>query len=222
VSSRIPLFPLNTVLVPGLVMPLHIFEPRYRAMIEMLLEIPNEDEREFGIVAVRDGADPRTVDGCFPIGTATVLRQAQALDDGRYDIMTTGSRRFRIVHLDASEPLLYAEVEWLDDITSQEDALLAQHTAKAFTAYRSILGGQLTDESDADIDDLPDDPTVLSYLITAAMVLPHDERQLLLAADDTATRLRTARSLLHRENMLIAALGAVPAIELTSTTPSVN
>lgn len=203
-------------------MPLHIFEPRYRVMVEHLLEIPDEDEREFGVISVRDGGNPRSIEGCFPIGTATVLRQVQSLDDGRLDIMTTGSRRFKILHLDASQPLLHAEVEWLSDVTSPEDAVLAQHTAKAFTVYRSILGGQLTDETDADIDDLPEDPTVLSYLITAAMVLPNDERQSLLAAVDTATRLRTARTLLHRENMLIAALGAVPAIELTNISPSVN
>jgi uncharacterized protein len=222
VHQDIPLFPLNTVLVPGLVMPLHIFEPRYRAMVEELLEIPDEDAREFGIVAVRDGGDPRTLSGCYPVGTATVVRQSQQHDDGRYDIMTTGSRRFRIHDIDNSEPLLRASVSWLDDTTSDEDALLALHAARAFTTYRSVLGGQLIADDEADLDDLPDDPTVLSYLITAAMVLPTDERQLLLAAETTATRLTDARSLLNRENALIGALGAVPAIELTSTMPSVN
>lgn len=220
--DRIPLFPLNTVLVPGLVMPLHIFEPRYRTMVEGLLEIPEEDAREFGIIAVRDGGDPRTLSGCYPVGTATVLRQAQQHEDGRYDIMTTGSRRFRIHDIDDSEPLLHATVSWLTDIASDEDSLLALHAARAFTTYRSILGGQLIADEDADLEDLPDDPTVLSYLITAAMVLPTDERQVLLAAENTAQRLTHARTLLNRENALIAALGAVPAIELTSTMPSVN
>lgn len=221
-TDRLPLFPLNTVLVPGLVMPLHIFEPRYRAMIEMLLEEPDEEEREFGIVAVRDGGDARTAHGCYPVGTATILRQVQRLDDGRYDIMTTGSRRFRITAVDAADPLLWADVEWLEDVTSPDDPMLAQQTARAFTTYRSVLGGQLADEDAADVDDLPEDPTVLSYLITAAMVLPGDERQQLLAAEDTASRLRIARTLLARENTLIATLRAVPAIELLNVTPSAN
>lgn len=221
-TDRLPLFPLNTVLVPGLVMPLHIFEPRYRAMVEALLAEPDEDAREFGVVAVRDGGDPRTIDGCYPVGIATVLRQAQQLDDGRYDIMTTGSRRFRIDRIDASEPLLCADVTWLPDETSEDDADLAVITARAFTTYRAILGGQLSEDEAADIDDLPDDPTVLSYLVTAAMVLPTDERQRLIAASSTASRLRIARSLLARENTLIATLGAVPAIELFNSTPSAN
>ena len=57
VPAPLPLFPLNTPLVPGLVLPLHIFEPRYRELVEELLARPDEDDREFGIVAVRDGRD---------------------------------------------------------------------------------------------------------------------------------------------------------------------
>jgi Lon protease-like protein len=224
VPELLPLFPLNTVLVPGLVMPLHIFEPRYRHLVEELLEIPDEDNREFGVIAVREGkqAEVDGVDALYPIGTATVLRQVERLEDGRFDIVTTGSRRFRVLTLDTSAPLLRAEVEFLPDESTDADAVIAQHVARIFTAYRSILGGQLVADDDADISDLPDDPTVLSYLITAAMVLPTQERQELLGAPDTATRLVRARALLSRENALISALGAVPAIELTNVQPSVN
>jgi uncharacterized protein len=224
VPEVLPLFPLNTVLVPGLVMPLHIFEPRYRSLVEELLEIPDEDQREFGVVAVRDGKQVEAdgVDALYPIGTATVIRQVEHLDDGRFDIVTTGSRRFRVLTLDTSAPLLRAEVEFLTDASTGADAVIAQHVARIFTTYRSILGGQLVADDDADITDLPDDPTVLSYLITAAMVLSTEERQELLGAPDTATRLVRARALLSRENALISALGAVPAIELTNVQPSVN
>lgn len=223
-SEVLPLFPLNTVLVPGLVMPLHIFEPRYRHLVEELLAIPNEDSREFGVIAVREGmqAEIDGVDALYPIGTATVIRQVERLDDGRFDIVTTGSRRFRVLTVDTSAPLLRAEVEFLPDESTDADAVIAQHVARIFTAYRSILGGQLVADDDADISDLPDDPTVLSYLITAAMVLPTHERQELLGAPDTATRLVRAQALLNRENALISALGAVPAIELTNVQPSVN
>ena len=69
---------------------------------------------------------------------------------------------------------------------------------------------------------LPDDPTVLSYLVTAAMVLPMAERQHLLAAPSTGERLALARRLLHRETTLITVLSALPAIDLTGTRPSVN
>ena len=234
VSSPLPLFPLNTVLVPGLVMPLHIFEPRYRSLIEELLAMPDEDAREFGIVAVRDGKDV-SIDGLaalYPVGTATVLRQADRHDDGRYDIVTTGTRRFRLLGIDASEPLIRAEVEFLEDPSEPADQLAASEIHRRFLAYRRALSGQVTageeelllddDEEDGDDEGLPDDPTVLSYLVTAAMVLPTSERQDLLSAPTTADRLALARRLLHRETGLITALSAVPAIDMSSPDPSPN
>jgi len=225
VPTPLPLFPLNTPLVPGLVLPLHIFEPRYRGLVEELLELPDEDEREFGIVAVRDGREVAR-DGMaalYPVGTATVLRQVERLDDGSYDIVTTGSRRFRIVDLDDREPLLRGGVEFLDDVSDPADQLLAGPVAARFRAYRAALSGQIVAPDDADEDDdLPEDPTVLSYLVTAAMVLPTEERQLLLSASSTAERLTLARSALGRETALISSLSAVPALDIPGVAPSVN
>jgi Lon protease-like protein len=226
VSSPLPLFPLNTVLVPGLVLPLHIFEPRYRELVEDLLSQPDEATREFGIVAVRDGFDVHR-DGLralYPVGTATVLRQAERLEDGRYDIITTGSRRFRLVGVDVTAPLVRGEVEFLEDGTDPADALLAITVSEQFRAYRLALSGQVSGERSEDDEDdgLPDDPTVLSYLVTAAMVLPVVDRQRLLAAPSTTDRLRIARTMLRSETGLISALSAVPALDLLSDSPSPN
>ncbi len=228
VPAPLPLFPLNTPLVPGLVLPLHIFEPRYREMIEELLAMPDEDAREFGIVAVRDGRDVATdgLPALYPVGTATVLREAERFPDGRFDIVTTGSRRFRLLEVDTSQPLLRARVEYLDDVSDPADSLLAEQVTRRFRLYRGALSGQVPDavewdDSDEDAD-LPDDPTVLSYLVTAAMVLPADERQALLAAPTTGDRLALARSLLGRETALISTLSAVPSLDVPGVTPSVN
>ena len=240
VPEPLPLFPLNTPLVPGLVLPLHIFEPRYRQLVEDLLARPDEDDREFGIVAIRDGYEVER-DGLaalYPVGTAAILRQADRLDDGRFDIVTTGSRRFRLLDVDFSQPLLRGAVEFLDDVDDPSDAVLARRVARRFLQYRAALSGRVVDTVDddapdaADDDDvaaagddtaeLPDDPTVLSYLVTAAMVLPVAERQVLLAADSTAERLRLAQGLLARETALITTLGAVPSIDLPGSAPSVN
>lgn len=226
VPTTLPLFPLNVVLVPGLVLPLHIFEPRYRALVEELLAVPDEDAREFGVVAVREG---RTVevdgrDALFPVGTTAIVRQAERLDDGRFDIVTTGGRRFSIASIDLAEPLVRGEVDFLPDVEDAGDLALAGHVARAFLAYRIALSGQVVDEAAIDpgsAEDLPDDPTVLSYLVTAAMVIAPDERQSLLAAASTALRLVQARALLVRETGLIAALGAVPMLESPSS-PSPN
>jgi hypothetical protein len=229
VPAPLPLFPLNTPLVPGLVLPLHIFEPRYRGLVEELLAVDDEDDREFGIVAVREGRDPAR-DGLaalYPVGTATVLRQAERLEDGRFEIVTTGSRRFRLLEVDTREPLLRAQVEFLEDVNDPADALLAGQVSRRFRLYRGALSGQVPEAVDADTDDvedaeLPDDPTVLSYLVTAAMVLPTDERQALLAAPTTGDRLVLARSLLGRETALISMLSAVPSLDLPGVAPSVN
>jgi len=225
VPVPLPLFPLNAVIVPGLVLPLHIFESRYRELVEDLLANPDEEAREFGIVAVRDGRDIDRdgVDAFYPVGTAALLRQADRLEDGRYDIVTTGSRRFRIRGIDTGEPLIQGSVEFLDDPTDPVDVVLATQVALRFADYRQALSGQVTGEApDDDGEELPDDPTVLSYLVTAAMVLPPDERQELLAAATTTDRLTIARGLLRRETGLISALGALPAIDLTGILPSAN
>jgi Lon protease-like protein len=228
VPAPLPLFPLNTPLVPGLVLPLHIFEPRYREMVQELLERPDEDDREFGIVAVRDGRDV-AADGMaalYPVGTAAILRQAEQFDDGRFDIVTTGSRRFRLLEVDSRQPLLRAHVEYLDDVSDPADALLAEQVTRRFRLYRGALSGQVPDAVDwddtEDDADLPDDPTVLSYLVTAAMLLPTDERQGLLAAATTGDRLVLARSLLGRETALISTLSAVPSLDIPGIAPSVN
>jgi uncharacterized protein len=231
VSSPLPLFCLSTVLVPGLVLPLHVFEPRYRTMVEDLLAISDEEQREFGVIAVREGRDAvrEGLDALYPVGTATILRQADRTADGRYDIVTTGSRRFRLLGVTADaraatgggEPLLVGDVEFLDDPTDPTDQVLAAQVATAFHAYRAVLGGQVSPDATHD-DDLPDDPTVLSYLVTAAMVLPPAERQDLLAAASTGERLTRARRLLRRETGLVAALSALPALDQVGPSPSAN
>jgi len=243
VPAPLPLFGLNVPIVPGLVLPLHVFEPRYRELVASLLDEPDEELREFGIVFVREGHDPSTegMDALFSVGVSVMLRQAERLDDGRYDIVTSGYRRFRLLAVDTSRPLLRGDIEWLDDQTGLDDAvvtLLAGQVARAFGAYRDALTGQVTGsvlEVDATVDgdatdddghlrasDLPADPTVLSYLVTAAMVLPIDERAGLVAAATTQDRLALALRLLRRETALIRVFGCVPALELPGPAPSLN
>lgn len=225
-TTQLPLFPLTTALVPGLVFPLHIFEPRYRLMVEELLAKP-EEEREFGIVAAREsfGRSGSPLEGVYPVGVAALIRQAEQLDDGRYDIVTIGSRRFQIVEVDASAPLLRAEVEFLPDPeVDAEDPVTQRLTTRAvdaFDGYRAVLGGRLQEERDAE-EVLPSDPTILSYLITAALVVDARTRQELLASPDTLTRLRESIRIMGNETSMISILGAVPALDLLQAGPSAN
>ena len=225
-TSHISLFPLNTILVPGLVLPLHIFEPRYRLMVQELLEIPDEDEREFGVVSIRDGHDVTTlgIDALHPIGISAIMREVTPSEDGRYDIVTTGARRFTVKAVDTSSPLLSADVEWLPEpvpVESAELSLLTKSTLSEFAAYRAALSGELNSNVSI-FEELPKDPVVVGYLLTAAILLPADERQALLGAETAESRLELVRTLLRRETSLIQHFGALPAIDLLTDNFSSN
>jgi Lon protease-like protein len=223
VSKRLPVFPLGTVLFPGLVLPLHIFEERYRTLVRELVASPADGPHEFGVVTLRRGAEapaPETDDGTlpapaqvraddlYPVGCTAELRQVTELPDGRFDIMTVGRRRFtiRAVH-QGQEPYLTADVDWLPEDESPDDAA-ASLAPRALAAFRTYLD-LLRPDSEV-LDAVPADPTVLSHLIAATAQLTTDERQLLLAAPDTASRLRTELKLLNREAGLLARVRAVP------------
>ncbi|MEU4236570.1 LON peptidase substrate-binding domain-containing protein [Actinoplanes sp. NPDC026619] len=221
-SDRLPVFPLGTVLFPGLVLPLHIFEERYRSLVRELVASPEDGPHEFGVVTLRRGVEapspasdddpepevaPVRVEDLYPVGCTAELRQVTELPDGRFDIMTVGRRRFSITDVQqGAEPYLTAAVEWLPDESADEvAAALAPRALAAFRTYLDLL------RPDSEVlDAVPGDPTVLSHLIAATAQLTTDERQLLLAAPDTASRLRTELKLLNREAGLLARVRAVP------------
>ncbi|GIF48625.1 hypothetical protein DFJ67_8172 [Asanoa ferruginea] len=242
-TSRLPVFPLGAVLFPGLVLPLHIFEERYRDLVKHLLSRPDGDPREFGVVAIRQDAEtlPTTpAPGPFPstpprlgpvpttpvsppsvpvavpddvalheVGCTAELRQVTELPDGRYDIVTVGRRRFRVVSIDrSSEPYLMAEVEWLPEPDGQEELadLLAPRVLAVFRQYLTLI----RDDDQELTEQLPEDPTVLSHLVAATAALTLEDRQRLLATVDTAGRLGAELRLLSREAALLRQVRAVP------------
>src|SRR5215475_12355791 len=104
-SKRLPLFPLGSVLFPGLVLPLHIFEPRYRQLVEDLLAGP--EPREFGVIAIRRGRETGIggVSALYETGCTAVLRQVDRVEDGTFNLVTVGGQRFRLGEL--AEPATY-------------------------------------------------------------------------------------------------------------------
>jgi Lon protease-like protein len=136
---ELPLFPLNTVLLPGVALPLHIFEERYRLMIGRCLE-----RREpFGVVLIRQGQETGSGEiRLADVGTVARIRQASRYADGRMDLVTVGIRRFRIDTLHAGrEPYLLGEVTVLDEpFGSAEDlAQLSQRVGRNFLRYLELL-----------------------------------------------------------------------------------
>jgi Lon protease-like protein len=212
VPESLPLFPLQTVLLPGANLPLHIFEPRYRQLTVDLVTGAVPDKR-FGVVAIRtptitevDGADQLE-----PLGCSALLRQATRLPDGRYDIITTGERRFRVLDLDAaSAPYLIGTVEWVPDAEVAPDDRIASLAESARIAYRRYCETAWDREDWTEpAEDTP--ITNLAHLLAADCLLPMSDRQDLLAETRPLQRLRMVYRFLTREAGIISALRAVPA-----------
>lgn len=217
---RIPLFPLGTVLYPGEVLPLHIFEERYRELVADLTATRAEDgPRAFGVVAIRQGREVGRdgVRALYDIGTLAVLRGVDPYPDGRYDIVSVGGARFRLLGLDTtSASYLNADVEVLADSDGDESTATTTAVRDRFLAYRAALQGPEAGEP------LPTDPGLMSWTVAEGMLLDLRERQLVLACDDTASRLRVQRELLRRELGLFAELPSLPAIDLGRMPISAN
>ncbi|WDZ84326.1 LON peptidase substrate-binding domain-containing protein [Micromonospora cathayae] len=220
-TARLPVFPLGTVLFPGLVLPLHIFEERYRALVRHLVGLPEGAPREFGVVAIRRGSEvspPAPADGSpvglagvtlYEVGCTAELRQVTELADGGFDVVTVGRRRFRLTGVDErSAPYLTAEVEWLPE-PDEPDEITGLLAARVIAVFRQYLG-LIRPDPEAIAEQLPEDPTVLSHLVAATAALTVADRQRLLAVDDTAGRLRAELRLLNREAALLRQVRAVP------------
>lgn len=205
--QRLPLFPLGGVLVPGLLLPLRIFEPRYRALVADLAERP-ESQRVFGVVAIRAGHEVGAggVQALHDVGTTAVVREVAEGGDGTIAMLTSGAVRFRLHGLDAeaATPYLTGLVSALEDVDGDDAdvAGLARAAGLRYTDYRLRLG--------AEPADLPSTPRVLSYLVAAGMSLDVAERQRLLEAPDTARRLVAELALLGRERVVIDATRSLP------------
>ena len=153
---EIPLFPLHTVLCPGIVLPLHIFEERYRAMTRHCLATGEP----FGVVLIRDGREIGTkgVATLAGVGAFAEIREAGRYPDGRYDLLAAATGRFAIESVDAlREPYLVARVTPLDDDVGDEPHAerLAAVAVHRFVRYLDLMrarDGETTDELDIRVE----------------------------------------------------------------------
>jgi len=233
VSAVLPLFPLGTVLFPGLLLPLRIFEPRYLTLVRHLTGLPDGTPREFGVVAIRKGweverggpgaagaliATERPI--LHEVGCVAELRQVSEEPEGHLTIVVVGRRRFRVVGYEQDTmPYLMATVEWLPEPPGATEVADAA-AASVLISFRTYLRTLRSQRSDLPEEQLPDDPTVLSHLIAATASLTLDERQRLLAEPDTLSRLRAEQELLHRELSLFARVRAIPVLLTDLSTPA--
>jgi uncharacterized protein len=221
-STRLPLFPLGSVLYPGLVLPLHIFEDRYRQLVADLLS--GTEPRQFGVIAIRQGRETGVdgVSALFETGCIATLREVEKYEDGRFDLVTVGTDRFRLVNLADPAPYLRGDVELLPETVGDEAVAAAAvlSVQRHFRAYLDLLTelgrAQIT------VSDLPDEPSLLSYLVAAAVVVDLPVKQRLLEEPDAAHRLVAERSLLAAEMRMIRSLTVTAAPELRYTPYSQN
>lgn len=218
-SKSIPIFPLNTVLLPGQVMPLHIFENRYRALMSDLLALP-EVERRFGIISIKKGSEVKEdLPVLADVGTIAVLRKSTTKEDGTFEILVIGGQRFDLLTVSKEKaPYLMADIK------------VRKETETDFDTASLTLAKEKCDEFmmmfDADNDNasqkLPDTPSSLSFLLTSLLPINNLEKQGLLEIDDANERLKKVLKIINRETILMQEIPSVPAPFLTKTKISLN
>jgi Lon protease-like protein len=221
-SEMLPLFPLGAVLYPGMLLPLHIFEERYRQLVRDLLDGP--EPRRFGVIAIRKGRETGVegVHSLYEVGCTATLRRVERYEDGRFEVITVGTQRFKLLRLDETRPYFQGEVELLADDEIEPSAAVPAVGA-VHAAFRTYLDA-LTEWGGAvvRIEELPDEPTLLSFIVAAAMVIDLTERQALLAESGTLRRLDLERALLSRETGMLRTTTSRPAPDLRNTPYSPN
>lgn len=200
-STIIPLFPLpDVVLFPGSPLPLHIFEPRYRQMVNTILE----GDRIFGVLLYEPVSSHARAIGC----TAKLI-DVEKLPDGRLNILTEGDRRFRVTRTIEDLPYLQGEVEWLEDEPSHTDCQEVQ--AEIMTYIKDIL--RLSSKINNRIvelpEDLPTDPMRLSFWVAGTMYSVPEDQQALLELQDTYNRLKHEAKVLSVTTKFLAARSAL-------------
>lgn len=194
---ELPLFPLRTVLFPGMVLPLQIFEERYKAMTRELLQSGGE----FGVLLIREGEEVGGGAVPFDVGTTASIERAQEVANGRFLLTTRGNRRFRLKRMLPPRPYPFGEIEIIDD-TEHEDASsekareLETHIRERFPHYFR-LALSLTDQWARGMR-LPEKPHDLVNYLAPWLQADELEKQKLLEAEDIASRLGLLAGLVDR------------------------
>ena len=217
----LPMFPLNTVLFPGTVVPLRVFEDRYRALVHHLVREDDPAARLFGSVGIREGYEvgDHGAQSLFRVGCRLQLTSVTALADGGFDIEAVCRDRIRLDELVTSGPFPEGRVTEVD--SSEEDVArpIVDRALAMWHAYR-IAVAELRE--DPDPGTLPNDPTYLSWTLSALAPLPMSDRQALLECDDAALRLTLVTDLLRTELQAMNVIPSLPATQVARTRWSPN
>lgn len=200
-EKELPLFPLNVVLFPGGVLPLHIFEKRYREMVKFCIR----NESSFGVVMIKDGEEIGETAIPCKVGTEVDLLDVNRLSDGRMNIMTSGHSRFEILEVKDDLPYLVARVRVLDSLDAEADPKLediAAETRELYIEYETLSSYLLFRWQPP--DESPEHPQQLAYQIGSRLRIPLPEKQELLELESFDQLLRRETEILKHQNQQIA------------------
>jgi Lon protease-like protein len=195
----LPMFPLGTVLFPGAILPLHVFEPRYRRLVKDLLAgVP-----EFGVALIDRGSEVGGGDQRSSVGTVARLIQVNELEDGRYAVIGVGTRRIKVVAWLPDDPYPLADVDdWPDEDTGPDTGDPAGLAATVAAVHRDVrrviaLAVELGDITTDPTEDISADPLLASYHLSALAPLGPADRYRLLGAPGPSVRLALLTELLR-------------------------
>jgi uncharacterized protein len=200
-DSVLNLFPLNTVLLPGAMLQLHVFEDRYKEMMAQCIS----SSLPFGVLLDRKGHEVGDDLDPVDVGTVAVIRQVTKLPAGRLFVIAQGTRRFRIDRVVGTTPFWRAEISFLEELDGPADSAgrLRETATLRFKDYLEALlapsGNELEDV------ELPSDAAASSYIIADALQVETGVKQKLLEATSAAERLRTELALLDQETRRLRA-----------------
>ena len=187
--TEIPIFPLATVLFPGGILPLHIFEDRYKDMMRHAIE----NHGQFGLSYREDaGVGIETLPAVGSVGCSARINAVMPLSEGRMNIISTGLIRYRIVHVKQSAPFIIADIEpFSDDPEPQADLSRLQSDTGALASQFLSAIRALNDAPAQEQPDLPEDSEAFSLSVASALPIDNENKQRLL--EMTSTRLRLTR-----------------------------
>ncbi|MDP9379359.1 MAG: LON peptidase substrate-binding domain-containing protein [Chloroflexota bacterium] len=197
--ENLPLFPLRTVLFPGMILPLHIFEERYKRMIADCLA----GDPRLGVALISEGLEVGGPAQVHDVGAVARIVRVGRYEDGRMDLITVGMQRFHVLEVNDELPYLRATVEVLDDDVEERETLRAH----ALTVYELLLQyREMLGLANQETPWTPDEPEALSY-VAGGLDLPLVEKQSMLETRTVSARLTKLAHALEREIQLFGLIG---------------
>ncbi len=201
-DSVLGLFPLNTVLLPGAALRLHVFEDRYKSMMAQCIE----QHVPFGVLLDRKGNEVGDDLDPVDVGTAAIIRQVTKLPAGRLFVVAQGTRRFKVDRVLGTTPFWRAQISFLEEIDGPSDTA-SRLRETAIERFKDYLGALLAvSGSELETIDLPSDAAASSYIIADALQVSVAIKQKFLEATSAAERLRAELKVLDEETHRLRSL----------------